>query len=324
MNKSRLPSWEDETAWRAIYAAVPEPMQPTEPMSVQEEWRRIGRFDVHLDRWIAPSPKGRVIMLHGGGGHGRLLGVYAWRLALAGYEVVCPDLPSYGLTLTPERSKLVYDDWRDVAAELIKAERQRGGSLFVMGLSMGGMLAYDAAAMTQAVDGLITTCFLDATLPAVRRAVMRYGWMAGPTSLGLRFAPSFFNGLNLPMALLGNMRAIANDPELVRAVIADKRAGGNSMPYGFLRTWLTAKPVMAPEQFETCPVLMTHPANDLWTDIKISQDFFDALGSEKHLVLLENAGHFPVETPGRDQLDSAVVNFMSAITENRPVPTDLS
>ncbi|MFW6412967.1 MAG: hypothetical protein ACOC0V_02425, partial [Oceanicaulis sp.] len=63
-----LPSWEDEAAWRRVWRALPRDLQPPEPYSVQEEWRQLAGFDVHVDRWVAPQARARVILLHGGGG----------------------------------------------------------------------------------------------------------------------------------------------------------------------------------------------------------------------------------------------------------------
>jgi alpha-beta hydrolase superfamily lysophospholipase len=323
MSKTRLPSWEDHTIWRQIYAALPEALRPPEPLAVQEEWRALGRFDVHIDRWIAPSARARVILLHGGGGHGRLLGAYAWRLAMAGFETICPDLPGFGLTLTPKRRRIVYDDWREVAAALIEDERERGGSLFVLGHSMGGMLAYDAIAMTDAADGLIATCLLDPTLPEVRQSVMRYRWMAGPAGLGVKFTPSLFNGIPMSMAMLGDMKAITNDPDITRLIIKDTVAGGNTMPFGFLRSWLMSPPLLPAQSFEYCPVLLAHPELDHWTDSALSEAVYAGIPTDKRFIRLQNAGHFPIEAPGYDQLDTAAVNFMSAITEHRPIPIEL-
>lgn len=320
---STLPSWEDEGAWRAIYAALPKDLAPPRPYAVQEEWRRIAGFDVHVDRWIAPSARARVLLLHGGGGHGRLLGPYAWSLALHGFECLCPDLPGYGLTRTPNKSKLVYDHWREVAAGLIEAERRRGGALFVFGLSMGGMLAYDAVTMAGAAEGLIATCFLDPTRKAVRRAVVRRPWMARFVDPMLRSAPRSLNGLMVPMSLAGNMKAIANFPALSAAIAADPRAGGNSMPAGFLRSWLESPPLSPPESFDICPVLMVHPEDDRWTDVSISDGFFDLLPVMKRRVLLRGAGHFPVERPGVEQMDAAIANFIAPLIENRPMPERL-
>ena len=317
------PRWEDEPAWRRIYAALPEPLQPPEPLSVQEEWRSHAGFDVHIDRWTAPGAKAHIVMLHGGGGHGRLLGPLARRLTFRGFEVVCPDLPGYGLTQCPAKHAVRYADWRAVAADIIKAERARGGALFVYGLSMGGMLAYDAVAETGAADGLIATCFLDPTLAVVRRSVVRWPFMASLIDSIFTITPGFLDGLPVPMALAGNMKAIANARPVVRAIIADRAAGGNWMPTGFLRTWLQTPPALAPELFDICPVLMAHPADDRWTKVEVSDRFFSRLGAEKRRVMLDGAGHFPIETPGRDQLDDAITGFANAIIEKGPLPADL-
>ena len=321
--KKRLPSWSEQTGWKQVFAALPEAVRPPHPMSVQEEWRRLEGFDVHLDRWLAPGARAKILMLHGGGGHGRLLGALAWRLALCGFETICPDLPGYGLTRGRRKSSIRYDDWRDVAAGLIEAERARGGAVFVYGLSMGGMLAYDAVAMTGKADGLIASCFLDPTREDVRRSVVRWPWMAGLIDPVFALTPGLINGLPIPMALTGNMKAIANDPAVTEAIIADRLAGGNSMPAGFLRTWLQTPPLTPPESFDACPVLMVHPAADRWTDVSVSDDVFSRLDVLKRRVMLENCGHFPIEAPGTDQHDQAIAAFINALVERRPMPERL-
>ena len=316
---TRSPGWSEQTGWTQVFAALPEAVRPPQHLSVQEEWRRLEGFDVHMDRWLAPGARATILMLHGGGGHGRLLGALAWRLALFGFETVCPDLPGYGLTQGRRKSSIRYDDWREVAAGLIETERARGGALFVYGLSMGGMLAYDAVIMTGKADGLIASCFLDPTRKDVRRSVVRWPWMAGLIDPLFALTPRFLNGLPIPMALTGNMKAIANDPAVTNAIIADPLAGGNAMPAGFLRTWLQAPPLAPPESFDACPVLMVHPADDRWTDVSVSDDVFSRMDVLKRRVMLDKCGHFPIEAPGTDQHDQAIAEFICAIVERRPM-----
>ena len=316
---STLPSWEDEAAWRRIYAALPPDLAPPRPYAVQEEWRRIAGFDIHIDRWIAPSARARILLLHGVPGHGRLLGPYAWSLALHGFECVCPDLPGFGLTRTPKQSKLIYDHWREVAAGLIEAERQRGGALFVFGLSMGGMLAYDACVMTEAADGLIATCFLDPTRKAVRRALVRQPFTASLIAPLVKSLPRSLNGVMVPMALAADISAVSNEPAVVEAIRNDKLAGGGALPAGFLRSWLASPPIAPPESFDLCPVLMVHPEADRRTDVSISDGFFDLLGVQKRRVLLRAAGHFPVEQPGVAHMDAAIAEFAGALVDGRPM-----
>src|SRR5205085_7979755 len=108
-----------------------------------------------------------------------------------------------------------------------------------------------------------------------------------------------------------NMRGVSNSPELSQVIATDPRAGGSAMPAGFLRTFLASEPLVPPEVFEVCPVLLVHPAADRWTDVAMSRPFFDRLKAPKRLVMLGNAGHFPIEEPGVSELRAALLGFLA-------------
>jgi alpha-beta hydrolase superfamily lysophospholipase len=78
------------------------------------------------------------------------------------------------------------------------------------------------------------------------------------------------------------------------------------MPLGFLRTYLQSAPQVEPEDFTGCPVWLIHPGADRWTPLSVSRGFFDRIAAPKHLVVLDNAGHYPVEAPGIHQLARAL------------------
>jgi alpha-beta hydrolase superfamily lysophospholipase len=122
--------------------------------------------------------------------------------------------------------------------------------------------------------------------------------------------PAFLHGLPVPMRLVINMRGVSNDPKLSQVIATDSRAGGSAMPAGFLRTFVASEPLVPPEVFDVCPVLLVHPADDRWTDVTISRRFFDQLKVPKRLVMLGNAGHFPIEEPGVRELRTALLNFL--------------
>lgn len=64
-------------------------------------------------------------------------------------------------------------------------QRQRSGRpVLLLGASMGGMVAYEAAA-TAGASGLIATCLLDPREVAARRAAARWPWLGAiaPTTL---------------------------------------------------------------------------------------------------------------------------------------------
>src|SRR5262249_34118289 len=183
--------------------------------------------------------------------------------------------------------------------------------IIVFGLSMGGMLAYDATAHTRIPTGLISSCFFDSREPEARRGVTRWPWMLPVIEPLLMNLPTFLQGLPVPMRVVINMRAVSNDPELSEVIATDPRAGGSAMPAGFLRTILASEPLVPPEKFDVCPVLLAHPGDDRWTDVALSRPFFDRLKVPKRIVMLSNAGHFPIEEPGVSELRIALLRFLA-------------
>jgi alpha-beta hydrolase superfamily lysophospholipase len=306
------PTYANEAGWRRIDALLPETMRLDPASAPTEEWLAIGSFAVHLDCMRRPEAPASLVLVHGGGGNGRILAPYAAFAGAAGYETVAPDLPGYGLTQVPNKGAIRYQDWRDVLAAVIEAQARRSTApIVIFGASMGGMLAYDATARTRIPTGLVATCFLDARDPAVRRCASRWPWMLPVIEPLLMNLPVFLQGLPVPMRLVVNMRGISNEPKLSEVISADPRAGGNSMPAGFLRTFLASRPLVPPEIFDVCPVLLTHPADDRWTDIALSRPFFDRLKVSKRLMMLDGAGHLPIEEPGASQLRASLLDFLA-------------
>ena len=71
----------------------------TGPETPEEEWLALGGYGLHVDRWRCPEARATLVLLHGGGGNGRLLAPFARLGVRAGAEVVAPDLP--GIALKP-------------------------------------------------------------------------------------------------------------------------------------------------------------------------------------------------------------------------------
>jgi alpha-beta hydrolase superfamily lysophospholipase len=78
----------------------------------------------------------------------------------------------YGDTVEPDPSAVRYHDWLDLLCDLVESERAVAPRpLILFGASMGGMLAYEVAARSQAVDAAVVTCLLDTADPRARAAV---------------------------------------------------------------------------------------------------------------------------------------------------------
>ncbi|GIJ79172.1 Lysophospholipase, alpha-beta hydrolase superfamily [Micromonospora phaseoli] len=305
----RRRSYQGVTRWLDYQAFYPPGLRCDLDNAPTEEWWRWRGTDIHLDRLAAPEAPTKVVLLHGAGGYGRMLAPYARLLARESpVEVLAPDLIGYGLTSAGNRP-VSYQEWIDCVTDLVAAEQARDGRpVFLFGASIGGMLAYSVAAGGN-LAGLVVTCLLDPREVTVRMRMTRLPVMgrAGPSMLGRLRG---LDALPIPMRWVANMAAMSNDPDLNALVRADPSGGGNRVTLRFLRTFLSWAPPVEPDRFTACPVLMTHPAADRWTPVELSRPFFDRIAAPKQLVLLEQAGHLPVEEPGLTQLGRAVGDFL--------------
>jgi alpha-beta hydrolase superfamily lysophospholipase len=305
--------YRDITGWERYEGFFPPAMRSTRDTTpVEEHWRWNG-LDVHLDRSPVSSSRIKVIVLHGAGAYGRVMAPAAVLARKHGWETVSPDLPGYGLTAVPW-SRFSYPLWVDCVNALIDAELARDGRPVVLfGVSLGGLLAYQAAARSRKIIGLVATTLADTREKEVQRGFARTELLgsAGLWLLG-RLAP-VTDGLPLPMRFVSRMNRISNNPELSHLCETDRLGGGSWVPARFLRTLMSTPPDIEPEDFRVCPVLLTHPGVDRMTDIALSRRFFDRLACDKKMVVLEGASHMPTEPAAVDQMERAVVDFMQRI-----------
>jgi len=111
------------------------------------------------------------------------------------------------------------------------------------------------------------------------------------------------------------MHALVNDKAALKACMADRTSAGNRVTTRFLATYMSYTPAVEPEAFDVCPILLTQPAQDRWTPLHLSERF---LGRIRRVpvskVMLENAGHYPLELPGLDQMVTAIHAFLDEVT----------
>jgi alpha-beta hydrolase superfamily lysophospholipase len=307
------PRYADFPGWCAYQRFFPPRMRCTAASTPSEErwsWRGL---DIHLDRLSAPEARLKVIVLHGAGAYGRVMAPASVIARRHGYETVSPDLPGYGLTSVP-RGRFVYSLWIDCVCDLIDAELRRDGRPIVLfGVSLGGLLAYQVAAKSRRVVGLVATTLADPREPEARQGLARTPLLGSAGLWLLQKLRWFTDGLPLPMRYMSKMNQISNIQELTALCEHDPLGGGNWVPARFLRTLMETAPAIEPEAFRICPVLLAHPGVDRMTDISLSRRFFDRLAAPKQMVILEGASHMPTEHPGVDQLESAVVKFVDQI-----------
>ena len=257
---------------------------------------------LHVHRHPAPTePAATVVVLHGAGGHGRMLaplGVLAQHL---GAEALAPDLPGYGHTVVPDRRAIRYGDWVSDIAEFVSQALVPGRPLLLVGASMGGRLALDVAHRLGAdtIHAVVATCLLDPRRPDAAAVVAKHELLVRAGLPLLRATARLSDRRLVPIRWLAPIGAIANDHELARTCATDPLGAGISVPLGFLRSWLEYDPGFTPATFRACPVVLAHPGADRWTPLEVSRSFLDEMTVPTELVLLDGCGHFPVE-PGAE------------------------
>ena len=303
-----MENYQSDHFWRSIQDYLPLDNRITPETEPIEYYLDIQNFKIHIDHYKIEQPKARLVLFHGVGGNGRLLSFIAVPLLANGYEVICPDLPLYGYS--QYEGTITYDLWVKCGVEIVKSYQKDNVPMFVFGLSAGGMLAYQVANECENIRGIMATCILDQRDPYVTRRTARNQLFAVIGNALISCTYKLVGSIKVPMKMVANMKAIANNKQLALLLMKDKKSSGAWVPLAFIHSMLHPIIKTEPENFTACPFLLVHPGDDRWTDIKLSRLFYDELACEKELHILEGAGHFPIEETGLRQLVKVCVDFL--------------
>jgi alpha-beta hydrolase superfamily lysophospholipase len=275
----------------------------------RETWRKIRGHDVHVDVW---EPEGRargtLILVHGGGGNGRVLAPFADLAASLGWRALAPDLPGYGLTRPARGYRGDFGEWPAVVAQLAN---ETEGPVVLMGLSVGGMTAAFAAEEARRVDGVIATTLLDMGDPALLVRAARWRWLGRMSLLGFRLMPWLIDRLSMPVWFVAPMGAMSSDPAMNAFFARDPLLGKLWVRLRFFRTMHARKAArLAPR----CRLLLVHPGADAWTPTELSRPAFDRVEEPKELVELSNGAHLPLERPAFDELKACLERFLADVS----------
>lgn len=311
-------TYASQTIWRNMQQFLPPEFQWEEGREPQEEWWNWGGHRVHLDTYRNPQAKVKVILFHGVGTNGRQMSMILGEpLARRGYETIAVDMPEYGMTEVAKGTLVRYDDWVRAGSDLIDAELARDERPIVLyGLSAGGMLTYHVAALNRKVKGIVGMTFLDQRQQQVRDETALSPFMSRVGGLTMSVAARTpLKSIRMPMTVASKMSALVNNQAALKVWLSDKRSAGNAMTMAFLNSYLSYQPAVEPEDFDVCPILLSQPAADRWTPLHLSEPFLKRVAKVLvKIVMLENAGHYPLEQPGLSQMVDAIDSFFCDVT----------
>jgi alpha-beta hydrolase superfamily lysophospholipase len=298
----KSPSWEN---YRAILADDFGIVLTQEP---EEHWQTVRGHRVRIDEWVPDGvPKGTVVLVHGGGGNGRILAPLAEPVAAMGWRVLAPDLPGYGLTQPAPGFRGEYGEWPALVAEFAD---ELPGPVVLMGFSMGGLTAFLAAQMTGRIAGVAATNLLDLSDAEVFIRAARAPWLGRMSLFCIRWMPWLFDRAVLPLSLTTQLRAMSSSRRMQDYFEKDPLIGASRKPARFFRT---AYQHRIEAWSLHCPCLLVHPGRDAWTPTSLSRRVFDRIVAPKRFVELSNGSHLPAEQPARDELEAELARFLEEI-----------
>ena len=309
-----MESYETYSSWKTFQTFFPEEWRITSKYKPIEYYWNWDNFDVHIDHYYVDSTqkKHKLILLHGGGGNGRLLSPIAVFLQKLGYECIAPDLPGFGLTKIHKPNS--YYTWINLVNELVNQELKKSKSPVVLcGVSLGGMLAYQVACLNKNISGLIVTSLADTRKKSVQIGLSKNKWFGAISPTLLSGMSSITDDIKIPIKWTTKMWAMANNPEFVKALKNDKIGSGSAVYLKFFRTLFEVSPEIEPEDFNRCPLLFLQPEKDYIIPWSMSKPFYESLSCKKEMVILKNCGHIPLEKPGINQMIDASTSFLDKL-----------
>ena len=301
--------------WKAIQAFLPERLHFNEAHHPEEDsWQTRGHT-IHIDRWRNPDAKIRLILFHGVGTNARQMSMILGRpLHETGFELSALDMPGYGQTKPNPAITHSYHDWVQIGSDFVDHELENDKRPIVLyGLSAGGMETYHVAALNKKVVGIIGMTFMDLSHYRTRDQASRNVFMSRvgmPLATFQSHIPLIRN-LTMPMWLVSRMSTLVNNADALKVFMLDPTSAGRWNSVRFLGTQASYTPVVPPEEFDLCPILLTQPMEDRWTPRWVSEVFFAKLKKANVRILdLDGAGHYPLEDPGLRQLEEAIVGFL--------------
>lgn len=291
--------------------------EKTFPIEEEFNWNT---WWIHLDRYKGEGKKTKVILVHGLGTNGRLMSIYAVPLNKAGYEVLIPDLPGFGLS-DFEKHKITYEHWVSCISDLVKAEKSKDGSeIVVLGIGTGGIFAYDIASRNKEVSGLAVTAFVDFNNRAHIEKMFKNKFIWKNLDKIVDFLHKFEKDTQINISKIIKYENLTSQYSFSKKLTKDRLSGAKKVSVKFIYSLLNYKTRISPENFKTSKVLLMIPEQDVFTSTSLTEEFYEKLTCEKRKVVLEKSGHIPFETPGIRQLEENLIGFLEQIEKNIKAP----
>lgn len=262
--------------------------------------------DVHH----ADNARGVIIFLHGIGLYARFCAPLCAEMKKHGFHIIAPTMPGHGLD---EDGNFTVDECLQCIRTTIEFAREKYPELplFLTGGSMGGALAYYAAAEKYAVDGVVAYCLftfddndIHSGLLGGERRTRFLTWLLTRVA---RFKPGWKVPLHVALGMWFSSRAVPVDWK-EGALMLDDPYLIKYLTLGTIVSLAYSPAASSFEEYSGPPICVVLAENDRLLSTKTMKVCFERLRGVKECVLLPQ-DHWPVYEQEVEQTALAIAEF---------------
>lgn len=285
-----LPLYSHYSHWKDFYPL--ESFTDNIEQKVEEKWIASPQGPLHLDIYRHDRQAPTVVYCHGLSSCGRMMANFALRLHQRGFNVICPDLPGFGLA--PESGTATVHEMAESLVTIVDhAPTISSGPVYLTGISLGGSLSYYAAAAGAKVTAIACLNLMDLGAPETL-AISERGKLLKLLKPLLKTASAFSPRTRIPLKHFVNPDKLCDHAAIVD-VFKTNPLVVTSYTLRSALSLLTARPTIPFEKFDRVPVLVLHGARDRLIPESLSRANFERIAGLKKYVSLPNAEHIPLD-----------------------------
>ena len=259
---------------------------------------------LYLRRHELENPRGEILIAHGFGEHSGRYGALTDHLVNHNYCVTAYDHRGHGLSDGLPGHVENFSEYDEDLAKIISSvrSRSRASPLFLIGHSMGGLIALRYAARK---SGMLTGAVISAPLIEVAVPVPAHKLMIA--RVGARMNPRWRLSNEI------NPANLSRDPEVGRAYAADPLVNRKVSAKWFAETTRAMEEVAEWGPRITTPMLVMHGTEDRLASVEATRRCFEHIGaSDKRLDVLEGFYHELFNEPEKNEVFAGVRNWLDA------------
>lgn len=274
-------------------------MTPNTPQLLSKEG-----LHLYTHTWqAAPTPKARVVLIHGLGEHSGRYQHVIEHLQAQGYTITALDLRGHGKSEGVRAYVEHFDQHLDDVEAFLNFLPSSDKKTFIFGHSMGGLIITLLAAQNRLphASGLITSS------PGIKLSAQVPAWMLSISRTASKLMPK------VP-ALKLDVNTISRDPAVVAAYIQDPLVYHRGVPMRTGTELIRAgHQAVANLHHITLPFLALHGTHDRLTDPDGSRALYaQASSSDKTLKLYDGFFHELLNEPERQTVLDEITAWLDA------------